>query len=307
MPQVRRMTRSRAAATNSIPIVTRDRAGRRRAPAATVASGGRRKAKGTPKTPRDATLVPPPANAAAQAEDGNDTEEMEDGEELAIDDDEFVDENETSGLEMLPKDVRRRIFSMLSTDAETLAPYRTVCRMFAHYCDLSVQRFAINGKIRVAMFRHHLAGHDPNKLLWDLVGRYADTVQHLDFRDTPHLDDLQRLSDYPDLRTLNLASCWGLSDLRGVGKCPELHELRMSGCTRLEDISDLSSCKKLQEVDFGFCMALEDYTVLEDCRGLLKVTAPKRIDETDQLTTLQCRETPESRPHKIKYVKVIFV
>jgi hypothetical protein len=312
MPQARRMTRSRAVATKSAPLVPRARGGSgaaarksRRVSAPTTAPGGRRKAKGTPKTPRD----PPPLPPLQQAVDeGEETEDMEDVEEAAADEDDFEDEDEANVMEMLPKDVRRRIFSMISTDAETLAPYRTVSKMFAHYCDSAVQRFAINGTIRIAMFRHHLSGHDPTKLLWDLVGRFADTIQHLDFRDTPHLDDLKRISDYPELRTLNLASCWGVTDLEGVGKCPELRELRMSGCTHMEDISTLITCKHLQEVDAGFCMALKDVTVFDDCPELQKVTVPARLDETDSsLTTLQCRETPESRPHKIKYVKVIFV
>ena len=317
MPQPRRMTRARSRsarspATEQIGIVPakaieRGALSRRQVKPPATAPGGRRTAKGTPKTPREPDVKPPAQLPPPQQDDGSDTEAMdEDSSAAGMDSDcDFYDED-ASELECLPKDVRQKIVSMISTDAATLSKYRTVSKMFAHHCDEAVERFTINGNVRMAMFRHHLRGNDPTKLLWDVVGRFADSVQHLDYRDTPHLDDLQRISDYPQLRTLNLNSCWGLRDLKGLGKCAELREVKLNACTHLEDISELITCKQLKQVDMGFCMALKDVTVFDDCPELTKVTVPERLDETDQLAALQCRETSASRPDKVKYVKVIF-
>jgi hypothetical protein len=88
------MTRSRAAATNSLPILPRER---QRDAQRGSTERQRKKVKGTPKTPRDQLLPPPQADREAERE--SDTER--DTEELAMDSDDFGDEDETSVLEVL--------------------------------------------------------------------------------------------------------------------------------------------------------------------------------------------------------------
>ena len=189
MPQARRMTRSRAAAAAKAPRkgaraaakgaaagkIGRRATRRSSAPVPPPTRGGRRKAKGTPKTPRD-----PPPLPALEADDGNDTEDMLDDDDggAAVDDDDDSDAEDSglSPLESLPRHIRSDIFSLVSDDAFQLAKYRVVCKMFAEFADLAVRRLAISPRMRVAMFRHHMNGNDPSKLLWDVVGRFAESA-----------------------------------------------------------------------------------------------------------------------------------
>ncbi|WP_139281522.1 COR domain-containing protein, partial [Vibrio aerogenes] len=76
------------------------------------------------------------------------------------------------------------------------------------------------------------------------------------------------LGDYPQLQSLDLSYCRGLSSLSGLGDCPQLQSLDLSGCSGLSRLSCLGDCPQLQSLNLSQCAGLSSLSGLGDCPQL---------------------------------------
>ena len=248
--------------------------------------------KGTPVGQRE----PPPGPGRKLVEpvvdDSDDETALAAADEEAVSDD--ADDGPSDMLSSLPHDIRVHIFSFVASDARVWCRYRTVNSLFAEYSDLCTCRFSMTGKIRLAMQRRLMQGHDPSQMMWDLLGRFSDTMEHLDLNETSMLSDLSGIKDFGRLQSLNLSSCWGLDELCGLEKCGELRHVNLNACSRLTDLNGLDECEHIATLDLSYCLGLEDISAIDGMQELVKIRIPVKLEE--QTNVAVTREDANGKP-----------
>eukprot|EP01047_Picozoa_sp_COSAG01_P003917 COSAG01_NODE_123_length_25210_cov_348.799434_2_plen_414_part_00 len=271
-------------------------------------SSSRRRGRHQPKTPRDAQ---PPTKArggthVSKKGQGAKAEQCAAGGgdraakrvQTSVDDVEDEEAAKLDPLSRLPEDIRAHIFSYVTTDAETWARYRTVSTLFADFSDVVTRRFVVNGKLRLAMYRQKHRGINPSSMFWDLVSRWADTLEHLDLHEMGELTNLSGLKDFRQLKSLNLSGCFGLKSLEGIGRCQALESVNLSCCSGLSDIDALGSCTRLQTIDVGYCLGLDDISAIDQLEELVTLKIPRRLEE--QTNVAVTREDEHGMPGALK-------
>jgi len=80
--------------------------------------------------------------------------------------------------------------------------------------------------------------------------------------------DFGLLSDFTQLKHLDLSYCGGLQHVRFLSPLTQLEELILSNCYQLQDIRGLATLQHLRKLDISHCYMLKDLSVLQDLHQL---------------------------------------
>ena len=116
-------------------------------------------------------------------------------------------------------------------------------------------------------------------------------LESLDLSGNNNVDNdvLAAIANCPNLHTLNLNYCSGVTDVSALAGCANLHTLILNACSGVTDVSALAGCANLHSLNLSHCKGVTDVSALAGFTNLHTLKLYNCIGVTDVSALAGCK------------------